>query len=603
MQELSVETLIEQSHQHLNHYFGYKSFRALQKEIIEAVYEQQDVLVLMPTGGGKSLCYQIPALTLKGVTLVISPLISLMQDQVDALKKCDVRAEYLNSSQSLSQQQTIGEKCLLGKIDILYVSPEKVQTPRFEVLIESLNINLVAIDEAHCISSWGHDFRPEYTQLGRLRHKLKNVPFMALTATADKMTRKDIVEQLGLNSIKEFLSSFNRPNLNLEVRYADKRVQQILSFIQERPNQSGIIYTFSRKSVEKLASQLQKNGVSCAYYHAGMSSEDRQKVQRDFIEDNVEIICATIAFGMGIDKSSVRWVIHYNLPKNIESFYQEIGRAGRDGLQSDTLLFYSFADVILLRKIIEQTPNSEIYLSKLERMREYAEGVICRRKFLLAYFDEQLKEECHSCDICRNPPEYFEATIAVQKVLSIVARLQQRVGLPTVIDVLLGNSSKNVLERHLYKVKTYGQGKEYSQEKWRKLIRQMIHFGFLDISYDQYQHLKLNELSRSILLGKKTVQLIKEKGVEKKKNTYSPYQQDRSFFEKLREIRMEVARQEGVPPYMIFSDVSLEEMTTYLPITENQMLDISGVGQYKLKHYAPPFMEAIIEHRKENANR
>ena len=460
----------------LKKYFGYDTFRPMQEEIIQTIYEKKDALVLMPTGGGKSICYQIPAITQEGVCIVVSPLISLMKDQVESLKASGVKAAFLNSSLTTAEQKQVEDDVYYSAIKLLYVSPEKMLSQSFQPLIKQANINLFAIDEAHCISSWGHDFRPEYTKLNFIKSQFPNIPVVALTATADKITRRDIVKQLNLSDPKIFIASFDRPNISLSVRPGQKKIQQILDFVKARPNQSGIIYCLSRKNTEKVAEKLNAAGVKAGFYHAGLGAAERSKVQEDFINDNVPVVCATIAFGMGIDKSNVRWVIHHNLPKNIEGYYQEIGRSGRDGVKADTLLFYSFGDVMVLRDIIQNndSENIEVQLSKLERMQQYAESLICRRKILLGYFSETLKEDCGNCDVCKNPPQHFDGTVVAQKALSAIARLKEKVGIRMLIDVLRGSRRQEIFQNEFDKIKTYGAGADISFSDWQHIISQLI---------------------------------------------------------------------------------------------------------------------------------
>ena len=445
----------------LKKYFGYDTFRPMQSEVIEAIYAGQDVLVLMPTGGGKSVCYQIPAITMPGTAIIVSPLISLMKDQVEGLRGNGVKAAYLNSSQNTSEQEAIEGKFLQGAYDLLYVSPEKLLAQNFIPVMKAAKINLFAVDEAHCISAWGHDFRQEYTQMSYLKREFPEVPVTAFTATADKLTRKDIVKQLNLDSPEIFVASFDRPNLGIEVRPGQKRLQQIIRFIRQHPDQPGIIYCLSRKSTEDLAEKLRKNGITAGHYHAGMSPQQRMKCQEDFVNDTVPIICATIAFGMGIDKSNVRWVIHYNLPKNIESYYQEIGRAGRDGAPADTLLFYSYGDVMILEEILRKNESSqtELQLAKLNRMREFAEALVCRRVILLNYFSESTEKSCGNCDVCKNPPEYFDGTVLTQKALSAIYRLREQVASNMLINILRGAGRREIFQRNYHKIKPTVQEK------------------------------------------------------------------------------------------------------------------------------------------------
>lgn len=597
----------------LKEYFGYDSFRPMQAEIIQNIYDKNDALVLMPTGGGKSICYQIPAITTKGVTIVVSPLIALMQDQVEGLKANGIPAAYLNSSQDYQQQKIVENDCFEGKVKLLYVSPEKLVSESFVPILKTLPVNLIAIDEAHCISSWGHDFRPEYTKLKFLKKQLPHIPIIALTATADKSTRKDIINQLNLAKAKTFISSFDRPNLSLTVKAGQKRFEQICDFLEDRPNTSGIIYCLSRRACEKLAEKLQEKGYKTDYYHAGMQAIERAKVQREFINDTTPIICATVAFGMGIDKSNVRWVIHYNMPKNIESYYQEIGRAGRDGVKSDTLLFYSFSDVMNLRKFAEESGQRALQLAKLDRMQEYAEAFICRRKMLLAYFNDTSVANCGNCDVCKNPPEHFDGTVIAQKALSAVARLKQKVGIRLVIDVLRGSNRYEIKANNYHKIKTYGAGAEYNQHEWQQFIQQLIHLGYLDIAYDEKNALKINALSKKVLFEGHKVELVKLSDISKRKEKQKAAAKAISapagmvrerarneLFEVLRQLRSEIARENGIPPYLVFSDATLEDMAANTPTTEKEMLAVSGVGNFKMEKFGEAFRQRIEDYLVEN---
>ncbi|MCB0572751.1 MAG: DNA helicase RecQ [Phaeodactylibacter sp.] len=589
----------------LKKYFGYDSFRPMQADIIQKVYEGRDSLVLMPTGGGKSICYQIPAVTLPGMSIVVSPLISLMKDQVEALRANGISAAFLNSSLNEASQRSVEEAAMGGKLDLLYVSPEKLVSQNFLPFLKSVRPNLFAIDEAHCISSWGHDFRPEYTQLKFLKTEFRETPIIALTATADKLTRKDIIGQLALRQPEAFIASFDRPNLSLEVRPGQRRLEQIVSFIKKHPNQPGIIYCLSRKSTENLTEKLLEKGISAAHYHAGMMADERTAIQEDFINDRTEVICATVAFGMGIDKSNVRWVIHYNLPKNIESYYQEIGRAGRDGANADTLLFYSYNDVLMLQEILQNNESDmlDIKMAKLERMQQYAEAVGCRRRILLSYFGEDVKQDCGNCDICRNPPKAFDGTVIAQKALSAIHRLQQQAGMAMVIDVLRGSGKKDILERGYHNIKTYGAGRDIPFLEWQHYFHQLLNMGYIEIAHDQHGVVLLTPASRRVLFENETVQLvrfatIKERQEAEKaraKEAIKPQRVRDELFEKLRQLRIQLARERGVPPYIIFNDATLEEMAASKPMTDDDMKNISGVGERKLHLYGSYFIDAIIE--------
>ncbi|MEZ4849925.1 MAG: DNA helicase RecQ [Bacteroidia bacterium] len=499
---------LETAQKALKKYFGYDTFRPMQAEIIQTVLKKRDTVVLMPTGGGKSICYQIPAVIQPGLCIVVSPLIALMKDQVEALKANGINAAFLNSSQTYEEQNAIIEEILVAEIKLLYVSPEKAVSEDFYSIISRVKITLFAIDEAHCISTWGHDFRPEYNQLSFFKTRFPEVPLIALTATADRLTRRDIIHQMGMKNPKVFVASFDRPNLKLTVLPGRNRLNLILDFIRLRPKQSGIIYCLSRKSTEELTAKLKSNGIAAAFYHAGMTSKARSRVQEDFINDTVPIVCATIAFGMGIDKSNVRWVIHYNLPKNIESYYQEIGRAGRDGLKSDTLLFYSFGDVIQHRKFIEEGAQQEVMLTKLDRMQQFANALNCRRRILLNYFGENQPRNCGNCDVCTNPPQKFDGTILAQKALSAIARLPEPVGISMLIDVLRGSSRREVLEKGFDQIKTYGAGSDMSASDWQQCISQLIHLGLVEISYDLGNALRLTPASRDVLFMGSKVELV-----------------------------------------------------------------------------------------------
>lgn len=608
--------------QTLKKYFGYDSFRPLQREIIEHVVTGGNALVLMPTGGGKSLCYQIPALIRQGVGVVISPLISLMKDQVDALKANGIAAAAINSNNSEADNRAIIDLCLHGQLKLLYISPERfvVEQKRF---LSRIPIALFAIDEAHCISQWGHDFRPEYTQLADIRASFPNVPIMALTATADKVTKEDILQQLNIPDAQQFVSSFDRPNLNLQVyrgySAADK-LKQILSLIRLHPHESGIIYCLARKTTEELAAKLQQYGISAEAYHANLSSEERSHVQDDFVTDCVQVVCATIAFGMGIDKSNVRFVIHYNLPKSIENYYQEIGRGGRDGLPCETILYYNLQDIILQKRFAQESGQIEINEERLSRMQEYAEAQVCRKRILLNYFGEVSECHCNNCDVCNNPPEQFDGTRYAQMALSAITRADEQIGFTITIDILRGNATREVLAHGYAQLPTFGVGRDLSFRDWHDYLLQMLQMGLIEIDYKENRHIHITKLGKAVLFKGKTVQLskivkedihVKSKRI---KNSVLPEMQvigtntsttiklateDKELFEHLRQLRLQIAKEEHLPPYIIFSDKTLHELATYKPQTIAAFGAIYGVGENKQAKYGPAFIETIIRQNKE----
>ncbi len=600
MELTATQTL--KPHEALAKYFGYNAFRPLQEKIIDRIIGGKDCLVLMPTGGGKSICYQVPALCMPGTAIVISPLISLMKDQVDALKANGINAAYLNSTQSGGEQQHIEKELREGKLKLLYLAPERLLTGRTESLLKQVTISLIAIDEAHCISQWGHDFRPEYTALGKMREHFPNTPFVALTATADKLTRQDILKQLNLQDSEQFISSFDRPNLSLEVRPARQRFEQLLEFVRKRHGDTGIVYCLSRKTTEEIADKFKAKGIKALAYHAGLSPDDRGKVQDHFVNDRVDVICATIAFGMGIDKSNVRYVVHYNLPKHIESYYQEIGRAGRDGLPSDTLLFYAYGDLEMLRSFIADDDRKEMQMEKLKRMQEYAEAKICRRKVLLNYFNEYHDQNCGNCDVCKNPPQYFDATVLAQKALSAVARVNERVGMSLLTDILRGSQRKEIIEHGYDQIKTYGAGREIPTNDWLYYLQQLIQLGYLEIAYDAGHTLKLTPASTEVLRNGKAIHLARMEWNTKKEDgpgsRFEPRvtkqeQFEKALFEHLRQLRKQISDEEQIPAYVVFSDATLKEMVTKLPVTQTQLQSVSGVGQEKLQRYGEIFTQSI----------
>lgn len=579
--------------------FGYDSFRPLQKKIIDSVFAGEDNMVIMPTGGGKSICYQLPAVLLPNITLVISPLIALMKDQVDGLKANGISAAFLNSSQASEDQEAIFQDIDSNRLKLLYVAPESLQV--IDRFLSDGKVSLIAIDEAHCISSWGHDFRPAYTQLGYLKNRFPSTPVIALTATADKATRKDICNQLNIPGAKKHVASFDRKNLSLEVRPGTQRFEQIADFISLRKNESGIIYCLSRKNTEEIAAKLKSQGLKAEAYHAGLNHEERTTIQDDFINDKKQIICATIAFGMGIDKSNIRWVIHYNMPKNLEGYYQEIGRAGRDGLASDTMLFHSYADVVQLQKFASNSGNEEVQLAKLDRMKQYSEALTCRRKILLSYFGEIKQEDCGNCDICRNPPKFFDGTILAQKALSCIYRLKGKEPITILIDVLRGAQNEAVLQKKYNELTTYGVGKEISWRDWQQYIIQLINLGYIEIAFHKNNHLQLTPFAKDVLFEGGKVRLAKipneQEVLEKEQPNHK--KKDNSLFEKLRQLRLELANKEEIPAYLIFNDATLKEMEKERPMTDDAFMSINGVGRKKMQDYGYQFIKEIIAYSKE----
>lgn len=596
----------------LRTYYGYSTFRPNQQEIIEHVMQGKDTLVLMPTGGGKSICYQIPALTMPGTAIVISPLISLMKDQVETLRANGIEAEALNSGNDPAVDTVIRRKCISGSMKLLYISPEKLMS-EIDYLLSHIQISLFAIDEAHCISQWGHDFRPEYTQLGILREKFPQVPIMALTATADKITRGDILKQLNITGAQEFISSFDRPNLSLSVKRGYKAAEKmhfIFNFIKARPMEAGIIYCLSRKNTEKVASDLQKKGINAAPYHAGMSTYERNQTQERFKNDQLAVVCATIAFGMGIDKSNVRWVIHYNMPKSIESFYQEIGRAGRDGAPADTILFYSLADIVQLTEFARQSGQQDVNMDKLRRMQEYAESSVCRRRILLNYFSEQTDHDCGNCDVCENPPQRFDGTRYVQMALSAAKRAAEAVRISTIIEIVKGIRSPYVVRHGYDQLKTFGVGKDITTNDWQDYLLQMLQMGFIEIAYNDGNKVKVTNIGEDVLYGRKSAQLcvidhsVKEERKKPRLKLEIPTItipglppttgiEDVKLFEALRSLRLTCANEEGFPPYIVFSDKVLHSLATIKPTTIEQFGNISGIGEHKKEKYGNRFVALI----------
>ena len=593
----------------LKSYYGYDSFRPLQEEIINHVLQHKDALVLMPTGGGKSICFQIPALMMEGTAIVVSPLISLMKDQVETLVANGIAAEALNSANDEITNRQITERCLRGEIKLLYISPERLIT-ELGWMKTMLKVSLFAIDEAHCISQWGHDFRPEYSQLGNLHELFPDVPIMALTATADKITRSDIIEQLRLQNAETFISSFDRPNLSLDVRRgysAKEKLRTITNLIQRHQGDSGIIYCLAKKTTETVAEKLRKEGFSVGVYHAGLPTEERNRIQEDFINDRIQVVCATVAFGMGINKSNVRFIVHYNLPKTIENYYQEIGRGGRDGLPCETILFYNLQDIITLRHFAEESGQREINTEKLQRMQEYAEAQICRRRILLNYFGETSDMNCCNCDVCQTPPTTFDGTELVQKALSAIIRTDEQIGFTLTIDILHGNFSPELVSRGYNQIKTFAAGRDVPVRDWRDYLLQMLQMGYIEIAYNEDNHLHVTPLGQDVLHGKAKVQLVvvsreaRTRGRQKQTadeatTAASATTEHMELFEQLKTLRKEIANENNYPAYVVMSDKSLHALATDMPTTLSAFGNTYGIGEHKCNTYGERFIGLIQQY-------
>ncbi len=617
MPELAPAPQLQAARQALKRYYGYDNFRPMQGDIIQHILAGKDTVVLMPTGGGKSVCFQIPAVVSEGTCIVVSPLIALMKDQVEALKANGIAAAYINSSVGQSEANDIARAAVSGHLKLLYVSPEKLLSDGFLQFLNRVNISLFAIDEAHCISSWGHDFRPEYTQLGQLRTHFPNTPIVALTATADRLTKRDIITQLSLTEPRVFLSSFDRPNINLIVRPGQDRVGSVIDYIGRHPEDPGIIYCLSRKTCETISAKLVAKGIKAAHYHAGLTPLQRGKAQEAFLQDDIQVIVATIAFGMGIDKSNVRWVMHYNLPKNIEGYYQEIGRAGRDGSPATAILFYSFADVMQMREMVTKdvpARQAQLNTAKLERMQQFAEAASCRRKILLNYFSENLPQDCGNCDICRNPPTTFDGTLIAQKALSAVFRSRERVAINLLIDILRGMRNQAVLQGGFDQIKTYGAGNDLPYLDWYSYVHQMLNDGLFYIAYEEGYALKITERGHQVLKGQLNLPLKKFQVAEKAEKPTRAGRKaanaasvavigtpEAQLFDQLRKLRKQIADEQGVPPYVVFSDATLQEMAAEQPVSRVGMLGISGVGMKKFETYGEAFIKVILEQGGGNA--
>ena len=599
-------TTITTPHQILESVFGYSDFRHNQEEIIAHLLQGKDAVVLMPTGGGKSLCYQVPALCLPGITIVVSPLIALMKDQVDALILSGVKAAFLNSSQSSGEQSLIMQQLRRNELKLLYVAPERLVGGEIQFLrfLQEINVSLFAIDEAHCISQWGHDFRPEYRVLSQLKEVFPIIPIIALTATADDLTKNDIIQQLQVVDYRVFENSFNRPNIYYYVKPKKGYYDALVEYLEEHKENSGIIYCLSRQATENLAGDLQADGFSAAAYHAGLEKKTRDERQDLFLKDDIKIMVATIAFGMGINKSNVRFVVHADLPKNIEGYYQETGRAGRDGLHSEAILFFGAGDVMKLRGFAQVENNPEqtkILLKKLDRMVQFCETKSCRRKYLLNYFGEQAPDYCGSCDTCLNKPELQDSTIIAQKILSTVYRIKQSFGMRYMVDILKGSNSEKIREEHK-KLSVYGIGKDKPKEEWMHYTRELLQYDYLKQSDSEYPVLQLTNKSNDVLFKEEKVYLSApvQITIAKEPVIYQQHAYDKELFEKLKKLRNQIAHEENVPAYLIFSDSSLLDLATYLPLSKNDLPRISGFGAFKIEKYGTPFLEMIQDYCNEH---
>lgn len=581
--------------------FGYDKFRAGQQQVINATLTGQDSLVLMPTGGGKSLCYQIPALLLEGLTVVISPLISLMQDQVTQLLSQGVAAAFINNTLSFEQQQRTYQQLHNGEIKLLYVAPEKALQADFLQRLSYLNVRLFAIDEAHCVSHWGHDFRPHYFRLGELKQHFGHIPIMALTATADQATRADIVKQLNLAAPYIHIGSFDRPNIRYTLEEKFKPLSQLMRYLREQKNQCGIIYCTSRKRVDDIAQKLSEAGFNAAAYHAGMDNAARQFVHHGFARDDIQIVVATVAFGMGINKPNVRFVVHYDIPKNIESYYQETGRAGRDGLAAEAIMYFDPADIPRVRRFFADIDNEQrrkVEEHRFNAMANFAEAQTCRRQILLNYFSEYQREACGNCDICLNPPSSFDGTLVAQQALSCIYRAGQTFGMGYIIELLRGANTQRIRELNHHQLSTYGIGKQHSVEYWLSILRQLVHQGVLQQDITQGSVLKLTEAARPVLKSQYQLQLAEPRlqAQHVYQDKLAQFNYDKALFAKLRHLRKQLADADDVPPYVIFNDKTLAHMAQLQPTTDREFLHVSGVGLTKLTKYGSAFMGVIREH-------
>lgn len=585
----------------LQKFFGYDTFRKGQLEVITAVASGKDATVLMPTGGGKSLCYQIPGIMLEGCAVVISPLIALMQDQVSALQANGIPAAAIHSNMTETEVRNIIEHLYSGHIKLLYMSPERLLVD-IDRLSKNISISLFAVDEAHCISQWGHDFRPVYTSLSVIKEKYPSTPIIALTATADKLTRDDIIKQLNLREPFNYIGSFNRPNIAIRVIPAPTkthRIAHISSMIKKYPTDSGIVFCLSRKITETVDAELRLKGYRSVCYHAGMNADERDKAQKEFINGDAQVVCATVAFGMGIDKSNIRWIVHYNMPGNIESYYQEIGRAGRDGLPAEATMFYSYADIITLRKFAEESGQKSVALDKLERMREFAESTVCRRRILLSYFNEDVREDCGNCDICLNPPSRIDGTVIAQKAISAILRTGSNIGVYTAVDILRGSMRNDITGNKYHLIKTFGAGRDISAIEWKHYLLQMLQLGLIDIDYERGKKLSVTPFGIDVVHGKRKILLSKfnrqETPQKQKKSAPEKHSSEKELFEILKAVRRQESVKIGIPPYLIFSDASLKDMATKAPTRKEEFALVSGVGEKKLQRFWQPFVNAVVK--------
>jgi len=595
---MSSKKMMKSAKEILKNVFGYETFRPVQEDVVAAMLGGEDAFVLMPTGGGKSLCYQIPSIVREGTGIVVSPLISLMKDQVDALTRCGVKAAYYNSSLKAVEAKQVMDRLLAGDLDMLYVAPERLLSQTFLKTLKSIKLALFAIDEAHCVSQWGHDFRPEYEKLGSLREHFPNIPILGLTATADEHTRKDILQCLNITHAKQFVSSFDRPNIRYLVAEKRKPMAQLLEFLNDWQGESGIIYCLSRKRVEEVAVHLQRHGVRAAAYHAGMPGRRRDKVQDDFQHDRIRVIVATIAFGMGVDKPNVRFVIHHDVPKSVESYYQETGRAGRDGMESEALLLYSSGDVNLVRRLIDNVESKDqrrIEIHKLNSMIGFSEALTCRRRVLLGYFGEPLEEPCGNCDICLNPPDTFNAIKEAKLALDCIAELEERYSKGYVVDILRGANTARIREREHNKLKTYGKGKGMGANEWTAILRQLIHRGFCAQDISQHSAVKIMDTAKD-LRKKKTLMLAKYEPGIRRPFKRPPIHHGDPVFAELSKLRGKMAQSEGVAPHVLFNDASLAEMSEKRPQTLDDLSTVSGIGQHKLGQYGESFLQLLQQH-------